>query len=104
MSFVTKLWLSSKETLSSNSSKTKERMRAIAYSMDLLIPRLYIWLPKGLTLRIGGDVPDDEPYRYPGEIHSFAGFALVLPGYKILTTYQGSYDPKQTLDTGFTKL
>ncbi|UKO98937.1 hypothetical protein [Nostoc sp. UHCC 0870] len=78
-------------------------MRAIAHSMDLLIPGLYLWFG-GFTLRLGGDIPDDEPYRYPGEIHSSAGFALVLPGYKILTTYQGSYDPKQTPDTGFTKL
>ncbi|BBD63441.1 hypothetical protein NIES2109_62910 (plasmid) [Nostoc sp. HK-01] len=100
MSKVTKLWFSKE----ANSSRAKERMRAIAYSMDLLIPGLYLWLPGGFNLRLGGDVPDDEPYRYPGFIHSNAGFALVLPGYKILTTYQGSYDPKQTSDTGFTKI
>ncbi|WP_341530930.1 hypothetical protein WKK05_17630 [Nostoc sp. UHCC 0302] len=104
MSFVTKLWLSSKSAIASSSSNAQEKMRAIAYSMDLLIPGLYIWLPRGFTLRIGGSLPDDEPYKYPGMIHSSAGFGLVLPGYKILTTYQGSYDPKQTPDIGFTKL
>lgn len=98
MSFVTKLWLSS------DSAKAQDKMRAIAYSMDLLIPGLYIWFPRGFSFRLGGSLPDDEPYKYPGAIHSSAGFALVLPGYKIITTYQGSYDPKQTPDSGFTKL
>lgn len=73
----------------------QDNMRAIAYSMDLLIPGLYIWF-FGFTIRIGGSIPDDEPYKYPGEIHSLFGFGLVLPGYRILTSYQGSYDPKQT--------
>jgi hypothetical protein len=81
---------------------TKEQMRAIIYSMDLLIPGLYIWLPS-FTVRIGGSIPDDTPYKYPGEIHSPVGIALVLPGYRILTTYQGTYDPQQTSDTGDTK-
>lgn len=81
------------------SFKENEAMRAIAYSMDLLIPGLYIWLP-GFSFRIGGSVPDDVPYKYPGEIHELIGIALVLPGYRIFTTYQGSYDPKQTPDTG----
>ncbi|MFM2061901.1 MAG: hypothetical protein RLZZ507_1571 [Cyanobacteriota bacterium] len=68
-----------------------EAMREIAYSMDLLIPGLYLWLP-GINIRLGGAVPDDQPYRYPGKIHSHAGIALVLPGYKIFTSYQGTYD------------
>jgi hypothetical protein len=39
-------------------AKIGEKKRVIAYSMDLLIPGLYIWL--GIfTLRIGGEVPDD---------------------------------------------
>ena len=75
-----------------------EQLRAIAYSMDTLIPGLYIWLPK-LRIRIGGVFPDDNPYRYPGTIHRSTGIALVLPGYKIFTTYQGTYDPQQTLDS-----
>ncbi|YAG17845.1 hypothetical protein NSTC745_07248 [Nostoc sp. DSM 114161] len=79
--------------------KQNEAMRAIAYSMDLLIPGLYIWL-LGFSFRIGGSVPDDMPYKYPGKIHSNAGIALVLPGYRIFTTYQGTYDPTQTSDTG----
>ena len=69
----------------------QEKLRAIAYSMDLLIPGLYCWCPY-FTIRIGGAIPDDNPYRYPGMIHSSIGIALVLPGYKIFTTYQGSYD------------
>lgn len=67
-----------------------QAMREIAYSMDLLIPGLYLWIP-GIHIRIGGSIPDDQPYRYPGKIHSHAGMALVLPGYKILTSYQGAY-------------
>ncbi|MGB6298900.1 MAG: hypothetical protein WBF90_22350 [Rivularia sp. (in: cyanobacteria)] len=68
-----------------------EKLRAIAYSMDLLIPGIYIWCP-WFTLKIGGSTPDDNPYKYPGMIHSSSGVALVLPGYKIFTSYQGSYD------------
>lgn len=76
-----------------NSSKTEaianERLRALAYSMDALIPGLYVWLGN-LRLRLGGSLP--EP-NYPGTIHSFAGIAVVLPGYRIYSTYHGSYDP-----------
>jgi hypothetical protein len=67
-----------------------ERLRAIAYSMDVLIPGLYIWLGP-LKFRIGGSLPEAT---YPGTIHSPAGIALVLPGYRIYTTYLGSYDPR----------
>jgi hypothetical protein len=72
---------------------TNEAMREIAYSMDLLIPGFYLWLP-GIDIRFGGAVPDDQPYRYPGKIHCNLGVALVLPGYKIFSTYNGSYDPQ----------
>ncbi len=68
-----------------------EKLRTIAYSMDLLIPGIYIWCP-WFALIIGGSTPDDNPYKYPGMIHSSTGFGLVLPGYKIFTSYQGSYD------------
>ncbi|MEL6457868.1 MAG: hypothetical protein AAFQ91_06410 [Cyanobacteria bacterium J06621_15] len=68
-----------------------EKLRAIAYSMDLLIPGIYIWCP-WFILKIGGSTPDDNPYKYPGMIHISSGVALVLPGYKIFTSYQGSYD------------
>jgi hypothetical protein len=71
-----------------------EEMRAIAYSMDTLIPGFYVWLGS-FALRIGGSEPDDHPYRYPGVVHDSIGVALVLPGYRILTTYKGSYDPGQ---------
>jgi hypothetical protein len=50
-----------------------EKLRAIAYSMDLLIPGVYIWCP-WFILKIGGGSPDDNPYRYPGIIHSSIGF------------------------------
>lgn len=91
--------------------RENEAMRAIAHSMDLLIPGLYIWL-LNFSFRIGGSVPDDIPYKYPGKIHPtgsavplcwnnktglphiYTGIALVLPGYRIFTTYQGSSDPK----------
>ena len=65
------------------------QMRAIAYSLDTLIPGLYIWLG-ALKIRIGGSEPEES---YPGTIHSPIGIALVLPGYRIYSTYQGSYDP-----------
>ena len=68
-----------------------EKLRAIAYSMDLLIPGVYIWCP-WFALKIGGSTPDDKPYKYPGMIHASNGVAVVLPGYKIFTSYQGSYD------------
>ncbi len=77
---------------SNNSSFENEALREIAYSMDLLIPGLYLWLP-GIHIRIGGAAPDDQPYKYPGQIRSKVGIALVLPGYKIFTTYQDSFEP-----------
>jgi hypothetical protein len=65
------------------------QMRSIAYSLDTLIPGLYIWLG-ALKIRIGGSLPEES---YPGTIHSPIGIALVFPGYRIYSTYQGSYDP-----------
>jgi len=73
-----------------DSSVLDNRLKAIAYSMDALIPGLYIWLG-ALQLRVGGSQPEST---YPGTIHSSAGIALVLPGYRIYTTYHGSYDPR----------
>ena len=67
----------------------QDRIRAIAYSLDVLIPGLYIWLGP-LKLRIGGSLPEEN---YPGTIHNRAGVALVLPGYRIWSSYQGTYDP-----------
>ncbi|WYL97632.2 MAG: hypothetical protein HEQ35_02425 [Gloeotrichia echinulata IR180] len=69
----------------------KDKLRPIAYSMDLLIPGFYFWCPY-FRIKLGGAMPDDSPYKYPGTIHSSMGVALVLPGYRIFTTYQGSYD------------
>lgn len=70
---------------------SQEKLRTIAYSMDLLIPGFYFWCPY-FFIKIGGGIPDDSPYKYPGTIHSATGLALVLPGYRIFTTYQDSYD------------
>jgi hypothetical protein len=42
------------------------------------------------VLRIGGCEAENT---YPGTIHDFWGVAIVLPGYRIFTSYQGSYDP-----------
>jgi hypothetical protein len=74
-------------------SASAESKRSIAYSMDLLIPGLYIWLGS-FTIRLFGAKPDDAPHKYPGMLHSKYGVALVLPGYRIFTTYQDSYDPR----------
>ena len=65
------------------------QLRAIAYSLDTLIPGFYIWLG-AIKIRIGGSLPEES---YPGTIHSPIGIALVLPGYRIYSSYQGSYDP-----------
>jgi len=68
--------------------------KAIAYSTDALIAGFYLWLGS-FSLRIGGSEAEDS---YPGVIHSQYGAALVLPGYHIWSTYQGSYDPGQASD------
>ena len=78
------------EKISQASGTSDDRLKAIAYSMDVLIPGLYIWLG-AIKLRVGGSAPEAT---YPGTVHSFAGIALVLPGYRIYTTYHGSYDPR----------
>lgn len=63
-----------------------------AYSMDALIPGFYLWLG-AFKLRIGGSLLEAT---YPGTLHSFAGISLVLPGYRIYTTYHGSYAPQSS--------
>ncbi len=75
---------------SRSSEEVNPQLRDIAYSMDTLIPGFYIWLGS-FCLRLGGS---DAEESYPGKIHSFAGFSLVLTGYRIFTTYKGSYDPR----------
>lgn len=65
-------------------------LKAIAYSLDALIPGLYAWVGP-IKLRIGGSQPEEN---YSGTIHSSIGIALVLPGYRIYSTYQDSYDPR----------
>lgn len=74
----------------SSASSQSERMRSIAYSMDTLVPGFYLWLGP-IKVRLGGTEAEDN---YPGTIHSSAGMAVVLPGYRIYSTYQGEYDPR----------
>jgi hypothetical protein len=71
--------------------------------MDALVPGLYIWFGPLVALRrrslLGTQAkPEAEARgkqgRRRGTIHSSTGIALVLPGYRIYTTYQGSYDPR----------
>ncbi len=69
---------------------SEQRMSAIAYSLDALVPGLYIWCGP-LTIRLWGSLPEKN---YPGTIHSAVGIAAVLPGYRIYSTYRGSYDPR----------
>jgi hypothetical protein len=70
-------------------SRAGDRRRDLTYSMDVLIPGVYLWLGP-VTVRLGGSIAEDN---YPGVVHSWAGFAIVFPGYRIYSTYQGSYDP-----------
>ncbi|BAU10194.1 hypothetical protein LEP3755_06740 [Leptolyngbya sp. NIES-3755] len=65
-------------------------LSAIAYSMDALIPGFYFWCGF-IKLRIGGSPA--EP-NYPGTLHRAIGIAIVLPGYRIYSTYRDSYDPR----------
>jgi hypothetical protein len=64
--------------------------KSITYSTDALIPGFYLWLGDW-SFRVGGSEAEES---YPGVIHSPVGMALVLPGYRIWTTYHGSYDPQ----------
>jgi hypothetical protein len=67
-----------------------KRMREIAYSMDTLIPGIYVWSPDW-NWRMGGSVAEAT---YPGRVHSRFGIAMVLPKYRLFTTYRGNYDPR----------
>ena len=69
--------------------RTAERL-AMTYSMDALVPGLYVWVGR-LTLRWGGSEAEEH---YSGMIHQSIGCAIVLPGYRIFSTYQGSYDAR----------
>ena len=57
-------------------------LKAIAYSLDTLIPGLYIWMGR-VKFRIGGSQPEEN---YSGVIYSNDGCAIVLPGYRIYST------------------
>lgn len=73
----------------SKPTQSDSSLKAIAYSMDALIPGLYLWIGSA-RIRLGGSLPEES---YSGTIHSPIGIALVLPGYRIHSTYHGSYDP-----------
>ena len=68
-----------------------QQKRAIAYSIDILAPGLYVWAGD-FAIRVGGCIPDDSPYRYPGVIHSCFGIAIILPDHRIFTTYSGKLE------------
>ena len=74
---------------SSDVDTGEQQMKAIAYSLDALIPGLYLWCGP-LKMRLWGSLPEEN---YSGQIHSPVGMAIVLPGYRICSTYRGSYDP-----------
>jgi len=69
---------------------SEQRMKAIAYSLDALVPGIYVWCGP-LKIRLWGSLPEEN---YPGTIHSIVGMALVLPGYRIYSTYRDSYDAR----------
>ncbi|QQE66883.1 hypothetical protein GFS31_35870 [Leptolyngbya sp. BL0902] len=79
----------SKSQPSRRSDSPDLALKAIAYSLDCLIPGFYLWLGP-IKLRLGGSLPEKDD---PGIIHSKAGVAVVLPGYRLFSTYQGTYDP-----------
>ncbi|MGD1867749.1 MAG: hypothetical protein ACFB0D_24625 [Phormidesmis sp.] len=68
----------------------EQRMKAIAYSLDALVPGVYLWCGP-LKIRLWGSLPEEN---YPGTIHRLVGMAVVLPGYRIFSTYRGSYDAR----------
>lgn len=80
--------LSSKKTSAVDAAE--QRMKAIAYSLDALVPGLYLWCGP-VQIRLWGSLPEEN---YPGRIHSSVGVAVVFPGYRIFSTYRGSYDPR----------
>jgi hypothetical protein len=74
----------------SESVSSDQKLKSIAYSMDALVPGFFAWIGP-IKLRFGGC--PSEP-NYSGTLNSFAGVALVLPGYRIYSTHSGSYDPR----------
>jgi hypothetical protein len=86
------LFTFNKKPQSVNQTNQDDPLRDIAYSMDALVPGFYVWMG-ALKIRIGGCKAESN---YPGTINSPVGLALVLPGYRIYTTYAGTYDPEQT--------
>lgn len=67
----------------STTDTSEQTLRAIAYSIDALVPGIYLWCGP-LKIRLGGSLPEEN---YPGTIHSNIGAALVLPGYRSYSTY-----------------
>jgi len=63
-------------------------MKDIVWSIDASLVGLYIWMPF-FCLRIGGSEAEDS---YSGAIAARYGMAIVLPGYKVFSTYRGSFD------------
>lgn len=61
--------------------------KALAYSLDALIPGFYLWVGSWV-LRMGGSEAEES---YSGSVHSSLGIAVIFPNYRIWSTYQGSF-------------
>ena len=66
-------------------SLSAENRHIIAFNIDLLIPGFYTWTP-WFSVCLGGETPDDKPYRYSGRLYTRWGIVIVFPGYKIAIT------------------
>lgn len=64
--------------------------RDLAYGMDCLVPGFYLWLGR-FSVCLGGCEAEES---YPGTVHGRAGVAVILPNYRIWTTYQDGHDPR----------
>jgi hypothetical protein len=63
-------------------------MRNIAYCIDTLVPGIYLWW--GNYCYKSSNINAES--TYPGVIKDNKGFAIILPNYKIWTSYKKSLD------------
>lgn len=77
-------------TLEQPSTTHMDAMKSIAYGLDALIPDFYCWCGP-LRVRLSGCVFETN---YSGKTHQPVGISIVLPGYRIYSTYKDSYDPR----------
>jgi hypothetical protein len=80
-----------------------EKKRAIAYSMDTLIPGLYIWLGD-FSIRILGTEPDDTEagYTIMGSAPAKGGRVKVWWSHEIFSNVESIYsEDKSTVITAY---